>query len=97
MHVCVCKTTGTCCMSQLSVGRPGWIGMSSIPTRPANSQLKCTTRTNCHIYTLLPPDDWQLASPKHVVEIQLLNKLKINSAPGWFHYTHILRCTVNKT
>jgi hypothetical protein len=24
------------------------------------------THTNCHIYTLLPPDDGQLASPKHV-------------------------------
>jgi hypothetical protein len=28
-----------------------------------------TTRTICCIYTLLPPDDGQLASPKHV-EIQ---------------------------
>jgi hypothetical protein len=28
-----------------------------------NSQPK---RTNCHIYTLLPPDDGQLASPKHL-------------------------------
>jgi hypothetical protein len=25
-----------------------------------------TTRTSCRIYTLLPPDDGQLASPKHV-------------------------------
>jgi hypothetical protein len=25
-----------------------------------------TTRTSCFIYTLLPPDDGQLASPKHV-------------------------------
>jgi hypothetical protein len=25
-----------------------------------------TTRTNCHIYTLLPPDDGLLASPKHI-------------------------------
>jgi hypothetical protein len=30
------------------------------------SQLKRTTRTNCHIYTLLPPDDGLLTSPKHV-------------------------------
>jgi hypothetical protein len=29
-------------------------------------QLKCTTRINCRIYTLLPPDDGQLASLKHV-------------------------------
>jgi hypothetical protein len=34
--------------------------------RAANSQLKRTAGTNCHIYTLLPPDDGQLASPKHV-------------------------------
>jgi hypothetical protein len=32
----------------------------------ADSQLKRTTRTNCGIYTLLPPDDGLLASPKHV-------------------------------
>jgi hypothetical protein len=37
-----------------------------IPTRPADSQLKRTTRTNCCVYTLLPPDDGHLASPKHV-------------------------------
>jgi hypothetical protein len=29
-------------------------------------RLRCTTRTNCHIYTLLPPDEGQLASLKHV-------------------------------
>jgi cation transport ATPase len=45
---------------------PGWNGTGSIPTRPADSQLQCTTRTNCCIYTLLHPDDGQLASPKHV-------------------------------
>jgi hypothetical protein len=39
---------------------------SSIPTMSADSQLRPTTRTNCHIYTLLPPDDGQLASLKHV-------------------------------
>jgi hypothetical protein len=33
--------------------------------RPTESQLKRTTRTICCIYTLLPPDDGQLASPKH--------------------------------
>jgi hypothetical protein len=36
-------------------------------------------RSNCRIYTSLPPDDGLLASPKHV-EVQWLNKLKINSA-----------------
>jgi hypothetical protein len=47
-------------MFQLTVGGPG-----SIPTKPANSQLKHTS-TDCCIYTLLPPDGKQLASPKHV-------------------------------
>jgi hypothetical protein len=28
--------------------------------------VECTTRINCHVYTFLPPDDGQLASPKHV-------------------------------
>jgi hypothetical protein len=31
-----------------------------------DSELKLTTRANCHTYTLLPPDDGLLASPKHV-------------------------------
>jgi hypothetical protein len=34
--------------------------------QPADSLLKRTTRTNCRIYTLLPPDDGLLANPKHV-------------------------------
>jgi hypothetical protein len=38
---------------------------SSVAVGLANSQLKHTTHTNCHIYTLLPPDDGLLASPKH--------------------------------
>jgi hypothetical protein len=33
---------------------------------PTDSRLRRTTCTNCHIYTLLPPDDGLLASPKHV-------------------------------
>jgi hypothetical protein len=33
---------------------------------PTDSHLKRTTRTICCIYTLLPPADGQLASPKHV-------------------------------
>jgi hypothetical protein len=36
------------------------------PTRPADIQLKRTTTKTCHIYTLLPPDNGLLASPKHV-------------------------------
>jgi hypothetical protein len=47
-------------------------------------------------YTLLPPDDGPLPSPKHV-EVYWLNILKINSAWSWFHCTHISRCTINKT
>jgi hypothetical protein len=53
---------------------------------PADSQLKRTTRNNCCIYTSLPPDDGQLARPKHV-EVLWLDKLKINSASSCFHYT----------
>jgi hypothetical protein len=67
---------------------------SSIPSRPADSRLSRTSRTNCHKYTIRTPDDGLLATPKHV-EVHLLNKLKINSASSWFHYTHISRCTVN--
>jgi hypothetical protein len=32
----------------------------------ADSRLRHTTRTNSHIYTLLPPDDGLLSSLKHV-------------------------------
>jgi hypothetical protein len=32
----------------------------------ADSRLRRTTRTSCRIYTSLPPDDGQLATPKHV-------------------------------
>jgi hypothetical protein len=53
MYICV--TIGTCCTFQLTVS---W---------PANRQMKRTTRTNCCMYTLLPPGEEQLASPKHVV------------------------------
>jgi hypothetical protein len=49
----------------------------------------------CHIYIyiyrLLPPDDGLLASPKHV-DVQWLNKLKINSASSWFRYTQTKFC-----
>jgi hypothetical protein len=37
-----------------------------ISTRPDDSQLKCTARTNCRIYTLLPPEDGHLANPKRI-------------------------------
>ena len=48
---CIYTTIDTCCAFQLTVCRPGWYGTSSIPTRPTDSQLKSTTRTNCCIYT----------------------------------------------
>jgi hypothetical protein len=38
----------------------------NIPSRPADTPLRRTTNTNCHIYTLLPPDGGLLADPKHV-------------------------------
>jgi hypothetical protein len=40
---------------------------------PADSQLKHTTRTNCCINTLLPHDDGQLASSKHVETCDRIN------------------------
>jgi hypothetical protein len=69
------------CLSQQSAG------LTSIPSRAAYIRLRRTTRTNCHMYTLLPPDDGQLASPKHV-EGKWLSKVKINNASSWFHYGH---------
>jgi hypothetical protein len=33
---------------------------------PPTIDLERTTRTNCHIYTLLPPEDGLLTSPKRV-------------------------------
>jgi hypothetical protein len=81
MYIC---DNGMCCTSL------------SNPTWPADSRLRRTTRTNCRIFTLLPPDDGLLASPKHA-EVKWLHKLKINSATSWFHYTLISRCTVNET
>jgi hypothetical protein len=70
--------------------------LRSIPTRPADSRLRRTTRTNCCIYALLPHNDGQLASPKHI-ELYGMIKPKVNSASAWFHYTRLSRCTVNKT
>jgi hypothetical protein len=43
-----------------------WVGTGPTSTRPTDSRLKRTTRTICCIYTLLPPDNRQLATPKHV-------------------------------
>jgi hypothetical protein len=73
-----------------------WVPFHSIPSRTVDSQLRRTACTNYHKHTLLPPDDGLLASLKPV-EVQWMNKLKINSASSWFHYAHISRCTVNKT
>jgi hypothetical protein len=52
----VYATNGTCCGKE----------QRTIPTRPTDSQLKGTTQTISCIYTLLPRDDGQLASLKHV-------------------------------
>jgi hypothetical protein len=79
-------TVGTCCVSGLSAGLDG-AKLSPSPSGPADSQPRCTRRTNYHIHTSLPPDDGLLASPKHVA-VRWLNKLRINSASGWFNYTH---------
>jgi hypothetical protein len=57
----MCVAVGTCCTSQPTV-----CGLGTTPTRPADGELRRTTRTNCHICTLLPPDDGLLASPKLV-------------------------------
>jgi hypothetical protein len=43
-----------------------WMEWNAIPSKPAGSRLRRTTRTSCRIYTLLPPDDGLLANPKHV-------------------------------
>jgi hypothetical protein len=40
--------------------------MLTVGGQTRRQSTKTTTRTNCHIYTLLPPDDGILASPKHV-------------------------------
>jgi hypothetical protein len=41
------------------------------------------TYTNCCIYRVVPPDDKQSPCSKHV-EVNYLNKLKVNSASCWF-------------
>jgi hypothetical protein len=74
------------------VMKPTWCTIGGPPT----VDLRRKTRTDYHIHTLLPPDDVLLTSPKRV-EVKWLNKVKVNTASGWFHYTHISRCTVKKT
>jgi hypothetical protein len=74
-----CVSIRTCNETNMTVGGP------------ADSRLRYTARVNCRIYTLLLRDDGQLASPKHV-EVDWLNKRKINSATSLFYYTHTLRC-----
>jgi hypothetical protein len=44
----------------------GFSPIRIVQHRTVSSQLTRTSRTNYHIYTLLPPDDGQPASPKHV-------------------------------
>jgi hypothetical protein len=46
------------------VGRLSWLSAGLVEV--GLNQAKSTTRTICYIYTLLPPDDGQLASPEHV-------------------------------
>jgi hypothetical protein len=41
------------------------------------------TYNNCRIYRVVPPGDEQQACPKHV-EVDFLDKLKVNSASCWF-------------
>ena len=55
-------------------------------TRPTDNQLKITVSTNC---CGVPPDDGLKICPKHV-EVDGQNKLRINSASSWFHYTGVL-------
>jgi hypothetical protein len=43
--------------------------------------------SNVYMWQLVPPDVGLLANPKHE-EVWWLNKLMINSASNWFHYTH---------
>jgi hypothetical protein len=81
-----CPSSGgkNVCMKQLVfVVRFSLLSAGLVETRPADSQLKYTTHTSFYIYTFLPPDDRQLASPKYV------NELKIKSASSWFHYTQL--------
>jgi hypothetical protein len=52
---------GTCCTSYSTLGGP-----RSFPSRPTDIRLRPTTRTNCHMYTFLPPDDGLLAGLKHI-------------------------------
>ena len=52
--------------------------------RTTDSQLKSTTRTNLlYIYHSIAPDDGLQTCPKNV-DVEWRNKLRINSALGWF-------------
>jgi hypothetical protein len=59
------------------------IGLSSILTRPAASQLTRITRANCCTYTVNTCWWWAINTPE-TVEVEWRNKLRINSASGWF-------------
>jgi hypothetical protein len=50
---------------------------------PTAIQHKRMTYTNCCIYSVVPPDDEQKACSKHL-EVNYLNKLKVNSPSCWF-------------
>ena len=61
------------------------------------SQHKRMTHTNCCMYRVVSPDDEQYACSKHV-EVNFLNKWKVNSASYWFLlYGYIPQCTENRT
>ena len=84
---CIYTAIGTCCAVQLTVC---WPGQKHVPIavytvyRPTGSKLNNKIRTNCWIYTCsIPRDDGLQICPKHV-EFDGRNKLRINSASGWF-------------
>jgi hypothetical protein len=49
-----------------------------------------------YVQQLVPPDDRHWVYPKHV-EVDCLNKLRVNSASSWFSLQIRSRCTVSKT
>ena len=56
---------------------------SSVPTWPADSQLKSIILINLLCIYNIPRDDGLQICPKHV-EVDWRNKLSINSASSWF-------------
>ena len=79
---CIYTTIGTCCafLVGMSVGRVGL----EFHSKPANVQSAKNHNTYqlLYIYSITPDDELQIC-PKHV-EGDWRNKLRINSASGWF-------------